>query len=118
MTTAATPPAAGSSWAREFMAYIKGVPTYYLPALQRVLQAREEPYMVLKNKVSVRGRVVLSFGVAIHHTLYTPNIAYVRMYWKCSSFSRSVNTDGCSSIYMYAIEVPFGRCLFQVAIFG
>eukprot|EP00752_Nemacystus_decipiens_P009507 g8498.t1 len=37
-----TPPATGSSWAREFMAYIKGVPTYYLPTLQRVLQ----PFLV------------------------------------------------------------------------
>ncbi|CAN0408614.1 unnamed protein product, partial [Ectocarpus sp. 12 AP-2014] len=37
-TKSTAPPAAGSPWARDFMAYIKGVPTYYLPSLQRVLQ--------------------------------------------------------------------------------
>ncbi|CAB1109895.1 unnamed protein product [Ectocarpus sp. CCAP 1310/34] len=47
-TQSTAPPAAGSPWARDFMAYIKGVPTYYLPSLQRVLQVSKKLFHVLE----------------------------------------------------------------------
>eukprot|EP00903_Cladosiphon_okamuranus_P006689 g6529.t1 len=53
------PPTASSAWAREFMAYIKGVPTYYLPALQRVLQ----PFLV---QALIPGEGLQSGGGVLH----------------------------------------------------
>ncbi|CAM9342656.1 unnamed protein product [Ascophyllum nodosum] len=58
-TKSPQPPAVGSPWARDFVAYLKGVPTYYLPALQRVLQ----PFGVL----SLIPGENLQAGVGVHH---------------------------------------------------
>ncbi|CAM9479292.1 unnamed protein product, partial [Hapterophycus canaliculatus] len=59
-TQSSAPPAVGSPWARDFMMYIKGVPTYYLSALQRVLQ---QPFGV---QGLIPGEALQSGGGVLH----------------------------------------------------